>query len=233
MRAISQLKGCEQKLDRWIPNSIIQTKLDALGCMIEAKFAPLTAFNEWLEKNNAKSWYHNLALFLVKLPIKAVRNIVRMLYSIIKSLCYAAVHPLKTPIRIAKMLVRLLHELTKPDTWARLGAQVAGASAGHAILSLNPYALIGVGIGAAISTIGLTAGAIKTAIDHEGTIKNYLLTQLASLPEAALTGFFIGLATGSIHRLIYKSPSPFVDRPSCLDGCDGGSSRIRDVCGSG
>ena len=102
-RAISHLNNCENKLDEKMPNLFIQNKIDSLGRSLEAKFAPLTEFNKWLDSNGEGDWYKKLALFLAKLPARAVRNIVRLLYSLIKGLMYATVHPLKAPIKLAKL----------------------------------------------------------------------------------------------------------------------------------
>src|SRR5262245_61236389 len=103
-RAIAHLDACERRLDDKVPNSIIQNKIDELGPAIENKFAPLKKFNDWLDKNEMGAWYKQLAMFLVKLPVKASRNIVRLLYSIIKGVFYTAVHPMKAAVKLAKLL---------------------------------------------------------------------------------------------------------------------------------
>ncbi len=104
-RAITYLNDIEKRLDERIPNFPLQNKLDQLGRTLEAQFAPLKKFNAWLDCNGEGEWYRQLANFLVKLPARAVRNIVRLLYSIIEGLAYAAVHPLKACTNLAKMLV--------------------------------------------------------------------------------------------------------------------------------
>ncbi len=205
-RAVAHLDNCEQRLDEKIPNSIIQNKIDKLGQAIESKFAPLTKFNDWLNKNEMGSWYKQLATFLVKLPIKAARNIVRLLYSIIKGVFYTAVHPLKAGVKFAKLIVRLLHELTKPETWSKLGAGIMGASAAQALITANPFALIGVGIGGAMVVGGISWGMLKAYLatneqqsGRSAALEN-LMNQAKMLPEAALTGFCIGLLFGGIQK---------------------------------
>ncbi len=210
-RAVAHLDNCKRKLDEKVPNSIIQNKIDALGREIENKFAPLKKFNDWLNKNEMGSWYKQLAMFLVKLPMKAVRNIVRLLYSIIKGVFYTAVHPLKAGVKLAKLLVRLGHELTKPETLSKIGAGIMGASAGQALVTANPFALIGVGIGGAMVVGGISWGMLKAYFAAQGqqagrtaALEN-LLYQAKQLPEAALTGFCIGLLFGAIQRTMVVS----------------------------
>ncbi len=206
-KAIRHLDGCEAYLDAKLPNLPIQNKIDKLGRYIEAKFAPLKKFNEWLDSNGEGEWYKKLATFLAKLPARAVRNIVRLLYNIIKAAIYAAVHPAKAAVKLAKLLVELAHALTLPETWSKMGAGMIGASLGQSLVSGNPIPLIAFGIGAAMLIGGLTAGAIKSAVEAEkgnrgrAAMQN-LLDQGKQLPEAALTGFCMGLITGGIQRAI-------------------------------
>lgn len=206
-RAIAHLDNCERRLDEKVPNSLIQNKIDDLGHAIENKFAPLKKFNDWLNKNEMGSWYKQLAMFLVKLPMQAVRNIVRLLYSIVKSVFYAAVHPMKAAVQLAKLLVRLAHELTKPETWSKMGAGILGASVGQALVTGNPFSVIGLGIGAGMLVGGISIGMLKTALENEkghrwDAVKEHLLFQLKALPEAALTGFIMGLIVGGIERAV-------------------------------
>lgn len=215
-RAIAQLDNCERRLDELVPNSIIQKKIDELGRAIENKFAPLKKFNDWLNKNEMGSWYRQLAMFLVRLPIQAVRNIVRLLYSIIKGVFYTTVHPIKAAVNLAKLLVRLAHELTKPETWSKIGAGILGASAGHALVTATPFSVIGLGIGAGMVVGGISIGMLKTALENEqghrwDAIKEHLFLQVKALPEAALTGFIMGLIIGGIERAVRPPVAKKVD----------------------
>lgn len=226
-RAISRLDDFERRLDEKIPNSLIQTKIDKLGRAVEKKFAPLSRFNDWLNRHEMGSWYRQLATFLVKLPIQAVRNIVQLLYSIIKGAFYTVVHPMKTFVQLAKLLVRLVHELTKPETWSKIGASVMGASAGNALVTANPFALIGVGVGAAIVAGGISWGMLKAylAVDSQQSGRSAaleaLLYQTKQLPEAALTGFCMGLLFGGIQKPIVaakQTPNPVILSPIDISG---------------
>jgi hypothetical protein len=206
-RSISYLDSVEKKLDQKIPNLAIQNKIDVLGRYIQKKFAPLNKFNNWLDSNGQGKWYQQLATFLAKLPVRAFRNIIQILYNIVKGIVYTAVHPLKSLNHLAKMLVNLAHELTKPETWSIIGAGMIGASAGQAIVTANPFALIGMGIGAAALVGGLTWGSIKAAVEvQQGmeikAVKQHLWKQAKELPEPMLTGFVMGLIMGGIQRAI-------------------------------
>lgn len=205
-KAIRHLDGWEAYLDAKLPNFPIQNKIDQLALYLETKFAPLSKFNEWLDSNGEGAWYKKLAIFLAKLPARAVRNIIRLVYNIIKSALYAVVHPAKAVVKLAKLLVQLAHALTLPETWSKMGAGALGASLGSSLVSGNPVPLIALGIGAAMLLGGLTAGAIKAAVEAEqgnrfkAAMQN-LFDQGKQLPEAALTGFCMGLITGGIQRV--------------------------------
>ena len=103
-RVIIYLSNLDDKLDKRIPNIWIQNKIDEVGRYIEKEFEPLEEFNKWLDINGIGSWYKQLATFLYKLPLRALRNIIRLLYSIIKGILYTTVHPLKSLNKLAKLL---------------------------------------------------------------------------------------------------------------------------------
>lgn len=202
-RAITYLNGIDDKLNE-IPNLPIQNKLDQIGSYIETKFASLTKFNDWIDSNGEGAWYKQLAIFLVKLPMRAVRNILKLLYNIIKGFVYACVHPLKALNNLAKMLVNLARELTKPETWSKLGIGMIGASLGSAAVTGNPLSVVGFGIGIAMLIGGLTVGSVKAALGAEQrkfeAVKNHLWEQGKELPEVFFTGFILGLIMGGIQK---------------------------------
>lgn len=203
-RAMTYLQSIDSKLDE-VPTLYIQDKLDAIGAWIEAKFAPLERFNNWINSCGDGAWYQQLAMFLVKLPMRAVRNIVQILYSIVKQLAYTIAHPLKAANKLAKMLVSLAQELAKPETWTKVGVGIIGVSLGSAATSGNPLSIFGVVIGAAMTLAGLGYGTVKAAVGAQQdkkneVIKQHLLTQLKDLPESFLTGFILGLIMGGIQK---------------------------------
>ncbi|MBS0655329.1 MAG: hypothetical protein JSR46_06110 [Verrucomicrobia bacterium] len=226
-RAISQLDAWEYALDEKIPNFPIQDKIDSFGRKLKEEFAPLTAFNTWLDSNGDGAFFEQLATFLVKLPARVVRNIVEVLYNIVHTAIYAAVHPLKALNQLAKLLVTLVYELTKPETWTMIGAGMVGAGAGQLAVTGNPLSAIGIGIGGALLIGGLSVGALQAALEAEegkrgeAALKNLEL-QAKEIPEAMLTGFCMGLLIGAISKAVPSKQLPFRrESLSILDGING------------
>lgn len=208
-RSIRFLDGVDQKLEAICPNFFFQTKLDEIGRYIQNTFAPLTEFNHRLNSNGEGEWYKQLATFLVKLPMRAVRNIVQMFYTLIKEILYTAVHPLKSLTNLAKLFVNFLNELSKPANWSKIGAGIVGASLGQALAANTAVSGIGTGIGAAMICAGLSIETIKAAIEAEKGSKwqavgEVCLSQLKQMPESMLTGFLMGLIMGSIQKKIQE-----------------------------
>lgn len=193
------------KLDR-LPNFRIQDEIDDLGCHIESMFAPLGKFNEWLNQNGFGTWYRQLAIFLVKLPLRAARNILQMLYRIVRGCLYSTVHPLKSLVHLAKLIDLLLIELTKPETWSKIGGGGLGASFGQSLVTGNPLSVVGIGIGAACLLGGLSISALRAALlaqtEKGGRAWGNFTHQLKQLPETALTGFFMGVMIGAVQNAV-------------------------------
>jgi len=183
---------------------------------LEQAFAPIKKLNDWLnedEFNRLQPWtqaIQSLAIFLAKLPLRAVRNILNMLINIVRAAVYAVSQPLQTTTKLAKMLVLLLKALMEPGTWSRMGAGMLGATLGQAALG-NPLAPIGLIIGGAMLCGGLCAGALVTAIKYrheEGCLAEVgkaIFLQLKQCPEAFLTGFLLGLMFGAIRAQQHKA----------------------------
>lgn len=208
-RAITYLNTIDKQLDK-VPNLPIQNKLDAIGHAIEKKFQPLSKFNDWINASTKGNWYKQLAMFLVKLPIRAVRNIISMLYNIIKEALFLAVHPLKGLNHLVKLLVNLVHELSKPAVWSKIGAGIIGASAGQALVTGNPLSVIGLGIGGALLIGGLSYRAVEAAANagrgkRLSAAAKVLSADIKGLPEPAMTGFVMGLLMGAIQKNYQKS----------------------------
>jgi hypothetical protein len=207
--ALSFFDQVSLKLDA-LPNLTIQNKFDGLVRHIENTFVPLGKFNEWLNSNGFGAWYRQLAIFLVKLPLRAARNILQMLYQIVKGCFYFAVHPLKSLVQLAKLMVRLLTELTKPETWSKIGGGCLGSSFGQSLVTGNPLSLVGIGIGAACLLGGLSIGALRAALlaqagnRAQGAWTNFT-DQLKQLPETALTGFLMGVMIGAVQNAVCRN----------------------------
>lgn len=203
--AIATLNKIDEVLDRKLPNWSLQNKLDAIGQGIEKLFEPLTGFNDWLNKNGEGNWCSKLATFLYKLPLRAVRNVVQMLYKLIRGILYTAVHPLKSLNHIAKMLLQLVREMTKTENWSKIGVGIMGAGLGQGLVSGNGIAVLGIAIGAALTLSGLSIEALKAAIHAEEgrklrAVGDRLVSQFQELPESGLTAFLMGLISGGLQR---------------------------------
>lgn len=208
-RAVSYLDTYEKRLDVLMPNFFVQDKLDSVGLFIKELFSPLSQFSQWLDDNGQGEWYQQLAVSLRNLPVKAVRNIIRMLYSIIKEILYTLVHPLKSLSHLTKTMVLLANELTKSETWTKIGVGSLGGCLGQALMVGNPVLLIALGIGGALTLTGLTATLIKTLVQAEegkrvNAAQQVFLSSALDLPEALFTGICMGLITGGVQRVMKR-----------------------------
>lgn len=206
-RAVDVLDRWEIKLEKNMPNNLVQKELDKFGAQIQKLLKPAEKFNKWLDSNGHGAWYEKLAVFLGKLPILTVRNILRLVYCIIKATVYAFVHPIKTLFDAAKILIQFIESLTKPETYTKMGAGALGASLGQLAITggFGPHAYIGLAIGGALLLGGMTAGAIVAAVGADKgkglrAAGNELWKQVKSIPETMLTGFIMGVIFGAIQQ---------------------------------
>ena len=204
-RAVAQIKTYKYHLDEIILNYTVQDYIDDLGRTIREKFAPFAEFNRKLDSAVSGPWYNQLLIFLVKLPIRTARNIVNLLYAVVKSALYAAVHPMKAVLKLAKFLILFANELSKPETWPKIGVGMIGSGLAQSLVTGNAVSLIGIAIGIAMTIGGITASCLKTAIEAENgnraaAVKENLLACAQELAESALTGFCLGLIMGIIQR---------------------------------
>lgn len=208
-RAITYLNRLDEKLEKRFPNFAFQNKIDEISRYIQNKFSFLNRFNDWLNSNGHGEWHSQLATFLAKLPVRVARNILNLIYSIVKGCLYTAVHPLKSLNHLARLLVLLCHALTKPETWSKMGAGIIGAGLGQGLITGNPISIIGLGIGGAMVVGGITVGSLKAAIEAVRgnklqAVSQHLLFQMQELPESFLTGFCMGLLMGGIQRAFFS-----------------------------
>ena len=215
-RLIAQLNHWDAALEAHLPNVVLQDNIDALGCYIEEQFAPLQEFNVWLNSNGQGTWYLQLATCLAKLPVRAARNIVQLMYNVIQGILYTAVHPCKALNHLAQQIVSLAHALTQPETWSKIGAGAMGTACGQALITGLPLSVIGMGIGGAMTIAALSMGALKAALyadNHsklDAAAENFS-TQIKQLPESLLTGLFLRVLIGGIQRSLQKSREPSLD----------------------
>ena len=206
---IGSLNTLDTKIDEWIPDNVLQEKIDKFAGQIKENFSSLKGFDEWLQKNNAIEWYSQLATYLIKLPPKAAWNIVKAIYGIFSQALYMAVHPIKGLNSLVKTIVFLLNELTKAETWAKMGAGSIGILTGQGIILGGPISLIGLGIGGALIAAGFSIDSISAALGAKKgkglvAIQNKIKTYAKQLPESYLTALFTGLLIGGIKRAFTK-----------------------------
>jgi hypothetical protein len=146
-----------------------------------------------------------------KLPWRAIRNIVYLLYGTVEGVMYAAVHPVKTVTSISRKLVSCAHALVQPETWSKVGCGMVGAKFGFSLVGFSlvnetPLSIIGVSLAA----LGCTLEMIKVAFVAERGKKlemvlQKLFAQAKAWPESLLTGFCMGLLFGAAKCLISQS----------------------------
>lgn len=218
-RAIAKLDEWEAVIDEKIPHityflhpTRVNEKIDQMTAQIEKTFAKLDKFNQWIDSNgnDKNNWFEKLAIFLCKLPVRVARNILRLLYQVVKTALYAVNHPVKSLTKLAKLLVKLAYKLTLPETWTQIGVGLMGASIGQALAMGNPLAPICLIIGAAMVVGGVSAGAIKAAVHAEKGKKanaawQNVKAQAVGMPETFATSFVMGLIFGAIQRSVYES----------------------------
>ncbi len=147
-----------------------------------------------------------MATFLAKLPLRVVRNEINLLYTLIKTLLYVGVHPLRASVEAAELLVHLIDQLTKPEAWTKIGAGVTGGGIGQSLVSGNPLSLIAIGVGGALMVSGLSVGALKAAVKApedqklQAALDNFF-SQVKGVPEALLTGLTNGVISGAIQKI--------------------------------
>lgn len=222
-KIIKKIETIESKIDRcrWLsPLMFFQLKIDFWVKQIEADLnsSKLAKFSAWLDRTGKKDEIvRSLALFLVKLPLKAARNILRSIIGVFKAVGYSLVHPIKALTKLAKLIVIMLDELRKPETWTKIGAGMMGAGLGQACVG-NPLSVLSVIIGAALSFTGFTVGALVATVkaynDHKSkgsqeawivaknAAVNNMHNQSAAFSESMMTGFLMGLLIGGVQKAV-------------------------------
>ena len=207
-RGVGFFANWEKKLDEKIPDFKLQKILDEFGKELENVIIPKN-FNKWLDQPFKGKWYKQLWPYLLKLPFKAVRNILRIIYNVFKGISYGFVHPLKAFTKFGAFLVNFTYALTQPDTYSKIGTGMIGAALGHALVTGNPFSITGIAIGGGILVFGLAFGGIKSLVTAEKgkkleDLKEQLWKQVKAIPESLLTGFLVGVLIGGIQRAIQE-----------------------------
>ena len=211
-RAIAKLDVYDTKLETWFRQkypsiSSRQDQIDQLGKTIRSQFSNLSRYNAWLRSDETTgSLSRDTAMYLVRLPLRALHNIVTLFYIVIKEILFAIAHPMKAVIQTARQIVIFIYDLTQPETWSKIGASIIGSEVAQMLILTNPILPISVGIGIFVLVGGLCVGALRAAVlskDHEEeAASEYLLRQSKVIPENFLTSFFIGIAMGRMEKTI-------------------------------
>jgi len=204
------------KLEAWghtlSANNRCQEFLDKLGRKISSNVRPIQRADTWICTNKANSVSSFLTTCLIKFPIRAVRNIIVQILSILQGICYGIVHPKLALKNLAQMLVTLAYELVNPRNWPKMGLGVIGTSLGTALIVTNPFLTIGLIIGATLFVTGLAITAANAAYKagHEEkksskalqALVNLFKTEGMAMLEALIVGFCTGLIVGGVQRAI-------------------------------
>ncbi|MCX6990796.1 MAG: hypothetical protein NTX49_07040 [Chlamydiae bacterium] len=212
-RITGQITAAQTELDRLMPNFWIQDYADQCLRMIEEAFncPSLQPFNEWINSSGNGEWYQQLATFVAKLPLKAARNIIHTIASLIKgtlqAVIYTAAHPLKAPLELAKWIVNLANELSKPEVWTKIGISMMGSNIGYALATGNPISTLLLAIGGTMALAGISMGALKEAIYAEQGHKlnaahTNVITQMKNVAEEMATGLCLGLLIGGVQQAV-------------------------------
>lgn len=218
--AILTLNQVGKKLEKVMPNGCLQNGLDnfytrAIEPIINSSL--IQEFSNYVKPEESESF----GIIIKKLPSRVLRNLVVVLYGIIQVPIRLAVHPLKTSIEILQFLVILAHALTLPETWTGLGAGFIGAAVGQALFAPGPQVLLALMIGSAFILFGLALGAYQAARRAEEgqclkEIGEQLKHQFKEMPEAFVTGFFVGVLLGNLEMII-DPESPVAQLANLLD----------------
>lgn len=221
-KAIQILNETNQKLDEAFPSNRVQTLIDNF---YTKRLLPLMkgekarAFHTWLESNGEGDWYKKLATYLFKLPLRSVRDILEMVYHVLKASIYGLVHPIKSMNEVAIFFMRLIEALKHSETYTALGAGMLGSSLGVcAVTGLYAPAAVGAAVGALFLEVGICFGALRFANRADGfqiIVKIDRMKQhLKLIPQSFTTGFLIGLVSGTIQKVTAEKlppPKPYLN----------------------
>lgn len=197
---------------------LLQHRADTLGCEIDKKFRSLSVYIYWvklerlLDQQFNGDWKKNLAKSLAALPLKSAANVIQIIYQYIKAVLNAIVHPVGSSEKLVNQLKLIAMNVTQPEFWSLLGSGMIGSSLGSTAVG-NPLSVIGVIVGVASMAGGLSAGAIKAALNNKenrlSAAGQNFKKQLALLPQNFSNALFLGLFMGGIQKALAKKPVPY------------------------
>lgn len=228
-RALGTIESLGKRWDDVCPDFTWQSKLDDVCCKIH-KLIVDSSLVRYIDEQLKVDSHEPTLVFVEKLIPRALRNLLVLLYNILKLLARTCAHPVKTGIEFLQFLILFAHALTLPKTYTGLGAGFIGASAGQAIVTPGPQVLAGLLIGGTLILLGFIFGAIQAAATAEEgyrleAILQELEHQIQEIPEAAMTGFFMGLILGGVEQII-DPENPLAQAANALDDLGGLSSSM-------
>lgn len=188
----------------------LQSYPDAVGNAFTSRIVePLSQWNEeWLEKPIEGSLPFKVIVILVKAPVCAVRNMAMLVYSIVKNILHAMVHPIDALFDFGIFLIDVVHTYAQIENASKTGAAMLGASVGQALIMGNPVSVIAASLGAFVLVLGLSLGPLRAAVlAEEGyrakAARDNFIEQVEKLPEMFLTGLLMGVFLGGIEKLVW------------------------------
>lgn len=205
------------KLDQWetdldlVPSFWIQQQIDEKTAWVVnkikswfsnqqySKSVNFQSINKWLHTYEHPHLWGKIILYLAKLPLAVMRNVLASFLSTFTAILYTIVHPLKGLLKLTRSLIDLLHALEQAESWTKMGAGFIGIGLGQAIIPGSPVALMGLILGSIFCAVGISMSLFKAFNqDLKGkSKKDFLLNELwkhiHSLPEAFTTGLLLGM----------------------------------------
>ncbi len=156
--------------------------------------------NEVLDSKCEGDWYKKLGSYLVKLPLKSIRNILNLVYNVIKASVFGLVHPLKAMTEVPAFIVSLIVAMQNPEFYISAGAGIIGSVTSQCVFTgLFLPGAISLAVGALLLGVGLSWDALKTLDDslEDASLGKVLWKDL----DLIFQSFTTGVITGSLVSL--------------------------------
>lgn len=201
-------------IDNHNPLRPYQERLDELISMYISPYLPkskeeldqVQSLNIWDRINIVLDDQHKtetktvqVLFFCILLIPRVLRNVVGLVYNVLRLLGQFCIHPLETLASAVVFLSKVILALKNPKLLSSAGAGCIGAGFGQGIIT--PQAIIIFIIGASLIGTGVIYGALKTAIEADKgrkweSVAQQFEEQILDLPEMFLTGFLLGITLG-------------------------------------
>lgn len=209
--AIAVIEDWQNSLELHLPNHSIQGAVDSFGRKLTSLFqnTQLVQFNQWLDSSDYKLWLDQLAVYLVKLPIRSARNVLKLLYNMFARIAYTIIHPLQGAMELLKEMLIFFKELTTAENWSQLGGGIIGGTIYQALAFGGGLSTVGMGVGSILILLGLSMSSYlslegKSVESKLVSVFETIWSQAALLPESILTGIFVGVVMGKVQSFYEK-----------------------------